>query len=221
MTLEELPKQMYEQFARLGQALSDPTRLRIVNRLCQVEHSVRQLAEALGHSPANTSAHLQVLRRVQMVTKRKEGRRVLYSIADDRALRLWLALRDTALEQLPEVREAMRRYAEDDALMPDIGGDELLEKVRSGEIVLLDLRPSREYASGHLPDARSIPHTELEERIDELQDRDQTIVAYCRGPWCVAAIKSVHKLRQAGLDVRRLPDGVAEWRAEGRPVQNG
>lgn len=218
MTLEDLPQQMYEQFARLGQALSDPTRLRIINRLCQTEHSVRELAEQLGHSPANTSAHLQVLLRAQMVQKRKEGRRVLYSLAGERALRLWLALRDTALEELPEVREAMRRYAEDEALLPDLSGDELLEKLENGEIALLDLRSRKEYQTGHLPEARSIPHTELEERIQELEDTDRTIVAYCRGPWCVAAIKSVHKLREAGLDVRRLPGGVAEWRAEGRSV---
>ncbi len=216
MPLEELPEQMYEQFARLGQALSDSTRLRMVNRLCQAEHSVRQLAEELGHSPANASAHLQVLLRSKIVKKRKEGRRVLYSIANDRALRLWLALRDTALEQLPEVREAMRRYAHDEALIPDMSGEELVEQVQQGEIVLLDLRPAREYEAGHLPDARSIPHTELEERIEELEGTDRTIVAYCRGPWCVAAIKSVHELRRQGMDVRRLPGGVAEWRAEGR-----
>ena len=217
MTLEELPDRMYEQFARLGQALSDPTRLRMLNRLCQTELSVRELAEPLGHSPANTSAHLQVLRRARLVTKRKEGRRVIYSIAGDQALRLWLAVRDTALEQLPEVREAIRQYACDEALLPDLSGDELLRKVERGEIALLDLRPAKEYHSGHLPQARSIPHTELADRIDEL-DRDKTIVAYCRGPWCVAAIKSVQQLRELGLEVRRLPGGVAEWRAEGRAL---
>ena len=217
MTLEDLPERMYEQFARLGQALSDPTRLRILNRLCQTELSVRELAAPLGHSPANTSAHLQVLRRARLVTKRKEGRRVMYSIAGERALRLWLAIRDTALEQLPEVREAMRKYASDEALLPDLSGDELLEKVKSGEVALLDLRPATEYDSGHLPQARSIPHTELADRIGEL-DPDKTIVAYCRGPWCVAAIKGVQQLRDRGLDVRRLPGGVAEWRAEGRPL---
>ncbi len=217
MTLEELPERMYEQFAELGQALSDPTRLRILNRLCQSELSVRELADPLGHSAANTSAHLQVLRRARLVTKRKEGRQVIYSIASDRALRLWLALRDTALEQIPEVREAMRKYASDEALLPDLSGDELLEKVKGGEIELLDLRSSKEYESGHLPEARSIPHTELADRISEL-DPDKTVVAYCRGPWCVAAIKSVQILRDQGLDVRRLPGGVAEWRSEGRTL---
>lgn len=209
---------MYEQFAAMGQALSDPTRLRILNRLCQAEHSVQELADRLGHSSANTSAHLKVLHRARLVEKRKEGRRSLYRIAGRRALRLWLALRDTALEQIPEVREAMRKYAEGPELVPDLSGDELVEKVQNGDIVLLDLRPSDEYESGHLPHARSIPHTELEERVDEL-DSDQTIVAYCRGPWCVGAIEGVNRLREQGLDVRRLPGGVAEWKAEGREVQ--
>ena len=218
MSLEDLPEKMYEQFAQLGQALSDPTRLRMLNRLCQTEHSVQQLADQLGHSAANASAHLKVLRRARLVEKRKEGRRVLYRIASRQALRLWLALRDTGLKELPEVREAMRRYADGDDVIPDLSGEKLLEQVKNGDIVLLDLRPTDEYESGHLPEARSIPHYEIEERIDEL-DADETIVAYCRGPWCVGAIKAVGKLRKQGLDARRLPGGVAEWKAEGRSVE--
>jgi rhodanese-related sulfurtransferase/DNA-binding transcriptional ArsR family regulator len=217
MTLEDLPDRLYEQFARMGKALSDPTRLRVLNLLCQTERGVDDLADKLGHSAANTSAHLQVLQQARLVDKRKEGRRVFYRLAGDQALRLWLALRDTGLEQIPEVREAMRAHANEPALWSDIGGEALLEKVRGGEVVLLDLRPSEEFDSGHIPTARSIPFSELKDRLDELDD-ERTVVAYCRGPYCVAAIKGVDQLRQRGIDARRLPGGVAEWRAEGLPV---
>jgi rhodanese-related sulfurtransferase/DNA-binding transcriptional ArsR family regulator len=219
MTLENLPDRLYEQFAQMGQALADPTRLRILNLLCQAERGVDDLAEKLGHSAANTSAHLKVLQQARLVDKRKKGRRVFYRLAGERALRLWLALRDTGLAELPEVREAMRTHATEPALWPELGGEELLEKVRSGEVVLLDLRPAEEYESGHIPQARSVPFAELEDRLEELDD-DRTIVAYCRGPYCVAAIKGVERLRRGGLDARRLPGGIAEWRAERLPVES-
>ena len=218
MQLEDLPMHLYEKFAELGQALSDATRLRIMNVLCQADRSVQQLADKLGHSAANTSAHLQVLHRARLVDKRKEGRKVYYGVAGEQALRLWLALRDTGLRELPEVREAMRRFASEEALLPDLSGEEILEKARRGEVQVLDLRTSQEYAQGHFPEARSIPYGELSERLQEL-DEGKEMVAYCRGPWCVAAIKGVRELREAGLDVRRIRGGVAEWRAEGLELE--
>lgn len=219
MTLEDLPARLYEQFATVGQALADPTRLRILNLLCQSERSVDDLAGHLDHSAANTSAHLKVLQQAHLVERRKEGRRVYYRIAGEHGLRLWLALRDMGLEELPEVREAMRLHASEPALLPDLRGPELLEKVRRGEVVLLDLRPAEEFASGRIPRARSIPYHELEGRMGEL-DPSVSVVAYCRGPYCVAAIKGVERLREHGLDARRLPGGIAEWRAAGMPVED-
>ncbi|MFW6058185.1 MAG: ArsR/SmtB family transcription factor, partial [Persicimonas sp.] len=167
---------------------------------------------------ANTSAHLKVLKRAHLVESRKEGRRKFYSLAGDSALHLWLALRDMGLQELPEVREAMRDHASEPALLPDLAGEELLEKVRSGDVVLLDLRPAEEYESGHIPYAQSLPGDQLEERLEELPE-DRTVVAYCRGPYCVAAIKSVDKLREAGFEARRLAEGVAEWKAAGHPLE--
>lgn len=220
MELDRLPETLYGQFAEVAQALANGTRLRIANFLCQKPRSVDELAQMLGQSTANTSAHLQVLRRAHLVTSRKEGRRVIYALAGERALRLWLALRDMGLEELPQARDAMRAYAQEDALMPELEADALLERVRNGELVLLDLRPRDEYDAAHLPDARSIPAVELEQRLDELP-RDRTVVAYCRGPFCVAAIRSVAALRAHGLRARRLRSGIAEWRAANNPVETG
>ena len=218
MALQQLPQRLYEQFAEVGKALSDPTRLRIMNLLCQTERSVDDLAERLDHSTANTSAHLKVLKQARLVARRKEGRRVFYRLAGEHALRLWLALRDMGMAEIPEAREAMRTYAEEPALMENLSGEALLAKIRTGEVTLLDLRPREEYESGHMPQARSIPSEELEDRIQELPS-DRTLIAYCRGPYCVAAIEGVEKLRQAGLDARRIREGIAEWKAAGLPIE--
>ncbi len=218
MRLDELPDQLYNQFAQVGQALSNGTRLRILNLLCQTERSVDDLADKLGHSVANTSAHLKVLKQARLVEARKQGRRVFYSLAGEPALRLWLALRDMGLEALPEVREAMRSHASEEALLPDLVGEELLDRVRRGEVVLVDLRPAEEFEAGRIPHARSVPSAELEKRLAELP-KDHEVVAYCRGPYCVAAIKSVQRMREAGLDARRMREGIAEWKAAGLPIE--
>lgn len=218
MKLEQLPNQLYKQFANVGQALSNATRLRILNLLCQTERSVDDLADKLDQSVANTSAHLKVLKQARLVEGRKEGRRVFYGLAGEPALRLWLALRDMGMQALPEVREAMRTYASEDALLPDLVGEELLDKVRRGEVVLVDLRPDEEYEAGRVPHARSIPSAELEARLNELP-KDREVVAYCRGPYCVAAIESVRRLRDAGFDARRMREGIAEWKAAGLPIE--
>lgn len=217
MNLETLPDELYQQFATLGQALSNDTRLRILNLLAQTERSVDDLASQLGQSVANTSAHLRVLRTAHLVDSRKDGRRVYYRLGSTSALKLWLALRDVGLERSPEAREAMRALASEPGLIPDLGEEELLNKVERGEILLLDLRPAEEYNAGHIPNALSIPHDELSQRIDELP-QDREIVAYCRGPYCVAAIRGVEILRDTGRQARRLGPGIAEWIAAGRPV---
>ncbi len=218
MDIQELPAELYRQFAAVGQALSNDTRLRVLNLLAQAERSVDDLADKLDQSVANTSAHLKVLKQAHLVTGRKQGRRVFYSLASEPALTLWLALRDMGLEALPEVREAMREHANEPALLPDMVGPELLEKVRGGEVVLLDLRPAEEYAAGHIPQARSVPYTELEQRLGELP-QGREVVAYCRGPFCIAAIQCVEQMRRAGIPARRLRDGIAEWKAAGLPVE--
>lgn len=218
MTLQELPSQLYSRFATVGQALSNDTRLRLLNLLAQSERSVDDLAGKIDQSVANTSAHLRVLKRAHMVSTRKEGRRVYYRLSGQPALKLWLTLRDMGLESLPEVREAMRTHANEPDIIPKYEGAELLGKVESGEVILLDLRPAEEYLAGHLPRAQSVPSAELSQRIDALP-RDREVVAYCRGPYCVAAIESVAKMRAEGISVRRLAPGIAEWLAAGNTLE--
>lgn len=217
--MHDLSHKVYEQMSRIGHALSDPTRLRMMNLLTQTERSVDELSTMIGHSAPNTSAHLKVLQSTNLIRRRREGRRVFYSIASRSALNLWLATRDMGLEESPELREAMREVPDCDSVIQALDAESLLAGVSSGELTLLDLRPAEEYASGHIPFARSIPFEELEERLVEL-DPATTIVAYCRGPFCFAAIESVARLSERGFKVRRLSGGVAEWLSEGRDVES-
>lgn len=211
MTPDNLPATLYESFARIGQALASEHRLRILNILAQAELPVDELARRLGHSMANTSTHLRVLREARLVTRRQEGKRAYYALAGDNARQLWLALRDMGLAELPEVRELMTTYANNPDDLSLFDGSHIVERARKGELLLLDLRPRVEFEAGHLPGARSIPADELEARLEELP-KDQKIVAYCRGPFCVAAIESVEMLKKAGLSAQRLREGVLEWR---------
>ena len=217
MPLEELPVSLYDAFSKIGQALSNEHRLRILNILAQSEHSVDEIAARIKQSKANTSVHLKVLYRGELITRRKEGKQVFYDIASTNALRLWLALRDMGLQELPEVQQLMAQYASEPDTLSILENDELLDRAARGEIILLDLRFPHEFAAGHLPNARSIPASELAERLEELPAH-QEIIAYCRGPYCVAAIKSVQKMRDQGLPVRRIREGVLEWRAAGKTL---
>jgi DNA-binding transcriptional ArsR family regulator len=218
MSLENLPSQLYQQFARVGQALSSPQRIQILNLLCQSSRSVEELADELGQSEANTSAHLKVLREARLIEVRRQGRKMYCSLVSNSAIRLWLALRDFGLEEIPEAREMMREYAEDEVAMERMVGDDLLEMVRVGDALLLDIRPAGEFEAGHLPLASSIPADELEARLKELP-RDKIILIYRRSPFCVGSIKAVQLLQDAGFRAKRLREGVAEWRAAGRTLE--
>lgn len=218
MALENLPSQLYQQFAHVGQALSSPQRIQVLNLLCQCERSVDELADELGQSAANTSAHLKVLREAHLIEIRREGRKVYCSLSSNSAIRLWMALRDFGLEKIPVVRELMREYAQEDVSMEQVVGEDLLEMVRAGTAVLLDIRPTSEFEAGHLPLARSIPSDELEARLRELP-QDKIIVIYRRSPFCIGAIKAVQLLKDVGFQAKRLREGVAEWRAAGRTLE--
>lgn len=200
---------LYEAIAVMGKAFASPVRLELLDLLAQAPRSVDDLARASGQSTANTSQHLQALHAAGMVTRAREGTSVRYAVAGDRALRLWLALRDVSVSQLAEVERAARDYLGED--VETIGRDELIARMRRGDVVLIDVRPRREFDAGHIGGARSIPVEELESRLVELPV-DSEIVAYCRGPFCAYAHDAVRRLRAAGRTARRLQEGWPEWR---------
>lgn len=209
---------LYGQFARLGRALANPHRLEILDLLSQGERTVENLAHEVGTTVSNISQHLQVLRQSGLVTSRKEGLYVHYSLSGDDVVTLWQSLRQVAVALSSDLRELVARFVDERDELEPVPQEELLERARAGRVVVLDVRPAREYNAGHIPDAISIPLDQLQTRIGELP-RDREIVAYCRGPYCLLSIEAVEQLRAAGLAARRLEDGFPEWRGAGHPVE--
>lgn len=209
---------LYEQVARIGKALASPKRLELIDLLCQGEKTVELLATQARISLKLASAHLRELRDCQLVETRREGKYVLYRLAGDSVADLWVNLRSEAEERLVELQLALASLAEHKDDLEGLDRAAILKKARSGEVVVLDVRPGEEFATAHLPHARSLPVDELKKRLDELP-RGVPVVAYCRGPFCVMAKQAVDLLRRKGYRAFHLTDGVAEWRARGLPVE--
>jgi rhodanese-related sulfurtransferase len=200
---------LFEAIALMGKAFASPRRLELLDLLAQAPRTVDELARASDQSTANTSQHLQALHAAGLVRRAREGTSVRYSLAGDEALSLWLALRDASVSQLAEVERAAREYLGED--VDAIGRDELMTRLRKGDVVLVDVRPAEEFEAGHIEGARSIPLDELEDRLGELPT-DREVVAYCRGPICAYAHDAVRRLRASGRRARRLEEGWPEWR---------
>lgn len=211
---------IYEQFARIGKAVSSPKRLELLDLLCQCERTVEALAAETGMTVANTSQHLHVLRAARLVDAEKEGLYVKYRLTDDAVCEFFRNMRSLGERRLAEIHEITRQFFEGREGLEPVDRDSLLERVREGEVTVLDVRPVEEHRAGHIPGAISIPLKELEHRLSELP-RDQEIVAYCRGPYCVLAVQAVQMLRAKGFRAVRLEDGVLDWRARGFPVAMG
>src|SRR5919205_3714000 len=204
---------LYEAIALMGKAFASPVRLELLDLLAQAPRTVDELARASGQSAANTSQHLQALHAAGVVSRTREGTSVRYALAGDEVLSLWLSLREVAVARLAEVERAARDYLGDE--VDAIGRDELIERMRKGEVVLVDVRPPEEFEAGHIEGARSIPIAELEDRLAELP-ADREVVAYCRGPFCAYAHRAVRQLRAKGRPARRLESGWPEWRLSAR-----
>src|ERR671933_1338424 len=211
---------LYAEFATIGKALASAHRLELLDLLGQGERSVDELAAEAGLSLANASAHLQVLRQARLVDSDKRGLNVVYRLAAPEVFALWQTLRDLGSARLAEIDRLVETYLTDRASLTAVDLAELRRLVQDGTVTLLDVRPAHEYRQGHLPSARSMPVAELERRLAELP-RDREVVAYCRGPYCVYADEAAQLLQQHGFQVRRLADGLPEWRAAGLPVEVG
>jgi rhodanese-related sulfurtransferase/biotin operon repressor len=208
---------LFTQLAAVAKSLAHAHRLELLEQLAQGARSVEVLAERTGLSVANASQHLAQMRRVGIVVARREGKFVFYTLADDAVLDLLSALRHIAEQNIAEVERIIRSYFNERDSFEPVSREELLEKIRAGAVTLLDVRPQDEFVLGHLPGALNIPLRDLEMRLPEL-DPAQEIVAYCRGPYCVLSYEAVAALRARGFNIRRLEDGLPEWRAAGLPV---
>jgi DNA-binding transcriptional ArsR family regulator/rhodanese-related sulfurtransferase len=211
---------LYGQFARIGKALSSPHRLEILELLAQAERTVEALAVEIGLSVANASQHLQGLREAGLVESRKQGLYVHYRLADDSVVELSRALRIVAERRLAELDRLVRDHFGDRSNPEPVGMAELIDRARSGSVVILDTRPAGEYATGHIAGAISVPVDEMQVRLGKLP-RGKEYVAYCRGPYCIYADRAVEMLRKSGRKARRLLDGYPEWKSAGLPVARG
>jgi rhodanese-related sulfurtransferase/DNA-binding transcriptional ArsR family regulator len=220
MTHRQFKDRLYEQLARLGKALSSSHRLELLELLAQGERTVESLATELELSIANVSQHLQALKQAALVDSRKQGLFVHYRLADPDVFELSKVIRSVAARRLADFDRVVREHfsARDEA--DAVGVDDLLKLARSKKVVVVDTRPAREYASGHIAGAISVPVDELHRRLKELP-KSKDYVAYCRGPYCVYADRAVEILRSSGRRARRLVEGFPEWRSAGLPVTDG
>ena len=216
--MRELKNLLYEQVSRVSKALASPKRLELIELLCQSEKCVETLARETGMSVKLASAHLRALRAGRLVETRKDGKYVLYRLADPSVADLWVSLRSVAEERLVDLQMALRSLVDARGSLVGVDRTSILRQAQKGEVIVIDVRPAEEFAAGHLPYARSLPLSELKKRLKQLP-KDKPVVAYCRGPFCLMAQDAVALLQKQGYRAQQLADGVAEWRARGLPIE--
>jgi rhodanese-related sulfurtransferase/DNA-binding MarR family transcriptional regulator len=217
-THREFKDHLFEQFARIGKALSSPRRLEIVDLLAQGERTVEEIARETTMSVASASQHLQALKAARMVEARRDGLYVHYRLADEDVFRTWQTVRALAEARLSEVDSVVEAYLVDRDVLEAVDATELMERLSGEGVIVLDVRPEEEYRAGHIPGALSVPVDGLEAALQALP-KDREIVAYCRGPYCVFSDEAVALLRARGYRARRLRQGLPDWRAAGMPVE--
>lgn len=219
LSMRQSKTELFDQFARIGKALSSGIRIEILDLLAQSERNVDALAEILNQSVQNISQHLRMLRHVKLIESRKVGNFVLYRLADNDVIELVLRLQSVAQQRLSEIEAIIKRFTSHAAEFEAVDSEELLRRVTAGDVVVIDVRPQTEYAAGHLPGAVSVPLNEVEQRLAELSKNGE-IVAYCRGRFCLLAYAAVNIMRANGIAAKRLSIGVSEWKLKQLPLSS-
>lgn len=211
---------LFDGFAEVARALSSGRRAEIVDVLAQGERSVEDVAGEIDQSVANTSHHLRALARAGLLTTRREGTRIFYALASERVGELWAAVRDVAEAHVAGLDRLASAYLGDRDGIEVVDRDGLAARLNDGAVVVLDVRPTAEFAAGHIAGARSVPIGELRKHLKALP-ADAQVVAYCRGPYCVYADDVVRELGRKGFKAARLEDGYPEWKRAGLPTAVG
>ena len=209
---------VYDELAKITKALSNTHRLEIIELLAQGDYSVEQISIQTNLSVANASQHLQVLKTAQLVDITRNGNFIHYRLANTNVFKAWKALRDLGVERIAAVEKLVKDFRKSRFQLESVTIDELISKLNSGKVTILDVRPESEFKSGHIANSISIPFDQLARRLKELPKRNE-IIAYCRGPFCVYADDAVSLLNKAGYKARRLEEGYPDWKIMGLPVQ--
>lgn len=201
---------LFTEFSRIGKCLSSPKRIEILDVLTQGPKSVERISQITSMSIANVSQHLQSLYYAKLVDYKKRGNFVYYELADPAVLHFLNSFYDLSEKQLIEIQHIKDQFMGQFLEVEAVSMDELLSRLESGEVTLLDVRPNDEYEAAHIPGAISLPIEELADQLSALP-HDTKIVAYCRGPYCLMAIKAIELLKAQGFDAYRLDKSVHEW----------
>jgi rhodanese-related sulfurtransferase/DNA-binding transcriptional ArsR family regulator len=218
MNKRKFKDKVYSELARITKSMANPHRLEIIELLAQGEFSVEQIAAQTHLSIANASQHLQVLKGAQLVEINRQGNFIYYRLSNANVFKAWQGLRELGVERIEAIEKAVREFRKSKVDFQTVTIDELIEKLEAGKVTILDVRPESEYKQGHIANAISIPIDELSKRLKELPKRN-TIVAYCRGPFCVFADEAVAILAGAGFKVTRLEEGFPDWKLKELPVE--
>ncbi len=218
MDKREFKDKVYGELSQITKALANPHRLEIIELLAQNEFSVEQIAIQTNLSIANTSQHLQVLKNAQLVDINRQGNFIHYRLANTNVFKTWKALRELGIERIASIEKIVKEFRQSKFKLESLTIDELLKKLESEKITILDVRPEAEFKKGHIENAISIPIDELKSRLKELPRKNQ-IIAYCRGPFCVYADEAVTLLNKAGYKATRLEEGFPDWSLMGLPVE--
>ncbi len=209
---------IYSELAKVSKSLANPHRLEIIELLAQGECSVEKIAEQTNLPIANASQHLQVLKLAQLVDVHRQGNFIYYRLANGNVFKAWKALRELGVERIATIRKMVKDFRQSKFKFESVTIEELLKKLESGKVTILDVRPQTEYNRGHIARAISIPIDELKDRMKELPKRKE-IIAYCRGPFCVYADEAVALLSKAGYKATRLEEGFPDWQLRELPVE--
>lgn len=218
MNKREFKDKVYNELATVTKSMANPHRLEIIELLAQGEFSVEQIAEQTSLSIANASQHLQVLKGSQLVDINRQGNFIYYRLSNSNVFKTWRALRELGVERIANIDKVVKEFRKSTFDMETVTIDELVEKLESGKVTILDVRPESEYKQGHIAKAISIPIEELSKRLKELPKRTE-IVAYCRGPFCVFADEALRILTKAGYKAARLKEGFPDWSVLELPVE--
>lgn len=218
MNKREFKDKVYSELARITKSLANPHRLEIIELLAQGEFSVEQIATQTNLPIANASQHLQVLKGAQLVDITRNGNFIHYRLSNSNVFKTWRALRELGVERIAAIEKLVKDFRQSHFKYESVTIDELLQKIESGKVTVLDVRPETEYNKGHIADAISIPLDELKKRLNELSKRKE-IVAYCRGPFCVYADEAIAILNKAGYKATRLEEGFPDWKLMNLPIE--